>query len=229
MVIMLRHAPTNPTVKGTNTRTHTPTYQTKHFGMTPNNNNSPNLPNVQQAASPPPNPFQQHPPTSALASIEQASAANHPAHSSTSATNVSVQTTQDSDAPLHHALTPPVHHSVLHPANSLLNQANTPVNIENFSSLLVNHPDRELCYYLIDGLTNGFHIGFVGQHSTATPKNLKSANEHSEAVTDAIRKELERNHISGPFTTPPFPNLHCSPLGSREKKDGSRRLIMDLS
>ena len=35
--------------------------------------------------------------------------------------------------------------------------------------------------------------------------------------------------MSGPFPTPPWYNLHCSPLGSRPKKDGSRRLILDLS
>ena len=35
--------------------------------------------------------------------------------------------------------------------------------------------------------------------------------------------------MSGPFTSAPLQKLHCSPLGSREKKDGSRRLIMDLS
>ena len=35
--------------------------------------------------------------------------------------------------------------------------------------------------------------------------------------------------MSGPFTSAPLQKLHGSPLGSREKKDGSRRLIMDLS
>ena len=36
-------------------------------------------------------------------------------------------------------------------------------------------------------------------------------------------------HIVGPFKEPPFPNLHCSPLGAVPKKDGSYRLIIDLS
>ena len=44
-----------------------------------------------------------------------------------------------------------------------------------------------------------------------------------------LSKELARGHTSGPFLTPPWPDIHCSPLGSRPKKDGSRRLIMDLS
>eukprot|EP00111_Clytia_hemisphaerica_P011848 TCONS_00034821-protein len=69
----------------------------------------------------------------------------------------------------------------------------------------------------------------TGPHSASTPKNLKSALEHTDAVTTAVCKELKRKHTSGPFLQPPIPNLHCSPLGSREKKDWTRRLIMDLS
>ena len=42
-------------------------------------------------------------------------------------------------------------------------------------------------------------------------------------------KEVSRGHTAGPFDTPPWPGLHCSPLGSCEKKDNTRRLIMDLS
>ena len=211
MVTMPPRALTNPTViRETNTRTPIRTSQTKHFGMTPNNSNSTNL-LTDQVASHSPSPVQPPTQTSALATTNQATAANRPANSSTSAINASVQTTQDPGATPHHVQTPPVHHPVLHPANPLPNQVITPVNIKNFSSLLENHPDHELYDYLVDGLTNGFHIGFDGPHSTATPKNSKSATEHSEAVTNAICKELERKHTSGPFTTPPFPDLHCSP------------------
>ena len=48
-------------------------------------------------------------------------------------------------------------------------------------------------------------------------------------MSEVISKELSRGHIAGPFTSPPFPNLHCSPLGCVPKKDGSYRLIIDLS
>ena len=123
----------------------------------------------------------------------------------------------------------PVHHSDLHPANPLPRTIVTPVNIENFSSALTEHPDQELCAYLINGLTHGFDIGYNGSHTASSPNNLRSALEHKDAVTTAICKELKRKHTSGPFSKPPIPYLHCSPLGSREKKDGTRRLIMDLS
>ena len=82
---------------------------------------------------------------------------------------------------------------------------------------------------MIDGLRNGFDIGFQGDVTPTLPKNLKSASENKEAIQAAIDKELQRGHTAGPFPTPPFPITHCSPIGAAPKKDGSVRLIMDLS
>ena len=123
----------------------------------------------------------------------------------------------------------PIHHSCLQPAVKLPNSVITPVNIRNFELALCNYPDKGTAQYLIDGLTNGFSIGYNAPHSASQPKNLLSATMYPGAVTEAINKELKRKHTSGPFRQPPWPNLHCSPLGSREKKDGTRRLILDLS
>ena len=126
------------------------------------------------------------------------------------------------------ALPTPVLHSDLKPANPLLTKVLTPINITNFSNALHHHPD--LVTYLIDGLTNGFSIGYNNvTHSPTRPKNLLSATEHPTEVTEALCKELNCGHTSGPFSVTPWLDLHCSPLGSREKKDGSHRLIMDLS
>ena len=123
-----------------------------------------------------------------------------------------------------------LHHSDLSPSNPLPSTVNTPVNVYNFSRALVNYPDTELKTYLLNGLTHGFSIGFNNTcHVPTQPNNLLSATQHSEEVTKALQKELQRGHTSGPFLHPPWKDLHCSPLGSREKKDGSRRLIMDLS
>ena len=78
-------------------------------------------------------------------------------------------------------------------------------------------------------LTSGAPFPPHAPHTSTVPNNLLSATEHMVPVTQAIIKEIERGHTSGPFSSSPIPNLHCSPLGSGEKKDGSRRLIMDLS
>ena len=44
-----------------------------------------------------------------------------------------------------------------------------------------------------------------------------------------LGKSWMRGHTSGPFTGPPFPQFHCSPLGAVPKKDGTHRIILDLS
>ena len=91
------------------------------------------------------------------------------------------------------------------------------------------HPDRRLVNYIVDGLKNGFDIGFIGETSVTRPKNLRSADQNKSLIQDAINKEISRGHTAGPFPDPPFPQTHCSPIGSAPKKDGSVRLIMDLS
>ena len=65
--------------------------------------------------------------------------------------------------------------------------------------------------------------------SNTRPRNLLSARSNSLPVIEAIRKEVQCGHISGPFLVPPFNPLHCSPLGAVPKKDGTHRIILDLS
>lgn len=48
-------------------------------------------------------------------------------------------------------------------------------------------------------------------------------------VSTAVDKEVTRGHTLGPFSSLPFPVAHISPLGAVPKKDGSKRLILDLS
>lgn len=95
--------------------------------------------------------------------------------------------------------------------------------------LLRDHPDRALVDYVVHGLRFGFDIGFSGPDLPTRPQNLKSARENKAPVQQAINKEIARGHTAGPFPDPPFPITHCSPIGSAPKKDGSVRLIMDLS
>ena len=103
------------------------------------------------------------------------------------------------------------------------------IDIVLFKKLLESHPDRSLVDYIVDGLTYGFDIGFTGEFSATRPKNLRSADQNKVLIQQAIDKEIARGHTAGPFTQPPFPQTHCSPIGSAPKKDGTARLIMDLS
>ena len=105
----------------------------------------------------------------------------------------------------------------------------SPVNSARLSNLLEFHPDQELVSYINNGFRNGFDIMYCGNIHHTLPKNLKSASLHEKKVTHAINKEVQRGHTSGPFTMPPFPLTHCSPLGAVEKRDSTVRLILDLS
>ena len=95
--------------------------------------------------------------------------------------------------------------------------------------MLDDFPNRYLVDYVLDGLLNGFNIGFKGTTKETRPKNLLSAINNKGQINKAIDKELLRGHTAGPFISPPFATLHCSPIGGVLKKDNSCRLIMDLS
>ena len=60
-------------------------------------------------------------------------------------------------------------------------------------------------------------------------QNLLSARSNPVAVSTTVLKEVNRGHTAGPFSSLPFDMLHCSPLGAVPKKDGSHRIILDLS
>ena len=113
--------------------------------------------------------------------------------------------------------------------NPLPNQIVSYVNIPAIRSLASGYPKMDICKYILDGLQFGFKLGFIGEVKETRPKNLVSANKNNEKVTKAVIKELERGHTSGPFLNPPVHQLHCSPIGAVMKKDGSCRLVMDLS
>ena len=95
--------------------------------------------------------------------------------------------------------------------------------------LLTGYP-ADLKHFLISGFSFGFRISYVGERQTFESRNLKSALEKPHVVLSKLNKEREAGRIAGPFTVPPFPIFHCSPLGIVPKKDPSEfRLIHHLS
>ena len=83
---------------------------------------------------------------------------------------------------------------------------------------------------LVRGFQVGFDVGYDCPHRVTRCANLKSALELPHIIDNKIKKELTLQRIAGPFASPPFPNLHISPLGVVPKKQhGSYRLIHHLS
>ena len=113
--------------------------------------------------------------------------------------------------------------------NPLPSQSRCVINVNKLEFLLSKYPNRYHVNYVLDGLRNGFDIGFLGSSHTTFPKNLRSATQFLPRLANAVRKEVERGHTAGPFKSPPFPITHCSPIGAVEKDDQSVRLVVDLS
>ena len=104
----------------------------------------------------------------------------------------------------------------------------SPIKVFRLQKLLCGYPSP-IVKFLVDGFSFGFRIGFIGNVSPGRDRNNRSALTNEEAVSTAILKEVNRGHILGPFSVPPFAPFHCSLLGSVPKKDSSYRLILDLS
>jgi hypothetical protein len=66
---------------------------------------------------------------------------------------------------------------------------------------------------------------------TAARKNKASAYEHPEIVDAYLQNEVSLGRVTGPFETPPLPDLHISSFGVIPKsgQPGKWRLILDLS
>ena len=78
----------------------------------------------------------------------------------------------------------------------------------------------------------GFPLSLTDSRNTLhnwEVKNHHSALQFPEGITKFITKELGHQAILGPFKNPPHPQYHCSPLLSRPKNDGNRRVILNLS
>ena len=105
----------------------------------------------------------------------------------------------------------------------------TPVNPVILSMFLQGY-DKSLSAQILQGFRDGFHLGYIGEHSNIFSSNLKSAKEAPEIVSQKLQAEIEAGRIAGPFEKPPFPNFRTNPLGLVPKKNGSGfRLIHHLS
>lgn len=61
-------------------------------------------------------------------------------------------------------------------------------------------------------------------------KNLQTALNQPEVVSQLVSTEVEKGFLLGPFSTPPFKNFRISPIEIAEGKySGKKRLIVDSS
>ena len=94
------------------------------------------------------------------------------------------------------------------------------------------HPDRQLADYVVQGIQNGFRIGFDYRRTQTkrVSSNMRSTLEHPEVVRDYLTKECAEGRIFGPFDINRLPQVHVSRFGVIPKGNSRKwRLILDLS
>ena len=108
----------------------------------------------------------------------------------------------------------------------------TPLCAAAWHSVLRSHPDQCLVEFMLNGICNGFRIGFTNLPSSlkAARSNLEGALEHPDIVTDYLDTEISLGRVAGPFPPKAVPQVHISRFGVIPKgQTGRWRLIVDLS
>ena len=109
----------------------------------------------------------------------------------------------------------------------------TPLHPDVWHHMLASHPDQDLIKFFMEGVTEGFRIGFNYLCTTLKParKKMHSANLHPTVVTEYLKTELNQNRVAGPFTPPAVTGGPISRFGVIPKHHQSDKwhLIVDLS
>ena len=103
--------------------------------------------------------------------------------------------------------------------------------IDQLEFELLHHPNRQYVNNLIQGLRNGFDTGITELPTTSYEcKNLLSARQNPDKVSDLVNYELGKGYLIGPFTYPPFDVYRVNFIGLVQGKYSKKyRLIVDLS
>ena len=106
----------------------------------------------------------------------------------------------------------------------------TPLVAEAWTRELSNYPDRTYTRYVLQGIQNGFRIGFNRSHSIR-PATRNLHIENPEVVSDYLHREVSLNRMwKVPAAVLPK-GVHISPLGiiPKKNKPNKWRLIVDMS
>ena len=99
---------------------------------------------------------------------------------------------------------------------------------------LSNYPNQKLAQFFIQGISEGFRIGYNRCSSIKlkpAKRNLEGARQHPEVVDEYLAKELALNRIAGLYKKSQLSTVQISRFGvipKRHQQD-SWRLIVDLS
>ena len=95
----------------------------------------------------------------------------------------------------------------------------THINVDRFQHELRHHPNPDKVAYVVQGLRDGFHLGF--NYSTSLKSalgNIASALQNPQVIDNYWQSEVQAGRVVGPFSQPPLPVLHVSCFGVIPKR-----------
>ena len=110
--------------------------------------------------------------------------------------------------------------------------AGPPIPVGIWWGYLAKHPDQRFAQYILQGLSEGFRIGFDRTHQTRpSAGNMISANVNKLVVSAYLASETRCGRLlQFPAASPWSSRVHLSPFGVIPKKGVNKwRLIVDLS
>jgi hypothetical protein len=100
--------------------------------------------------------------------------------------------------------------------------------VERWCKCLEKHSDRYFVSALLDIITRGAKIGYIGPHIFRIDANHISANEAPDILTADVNKQLQADRLTA-LSAPLLNPYVCSSLGLVPKHDGGWTRIHDLS
>ena len=91
------------------------------------------------------------------------------------------------------------------------------------------HPNILFVHHIIDGMRNGFCIGFNGPREDLIASNLLSSRSYPNIISTHLNKECSHGHTIGPYPSPPCSPFRSAGVGLVPKKSGGHRIIVHLS
>ena len=83
----------------------------------------------------------------------------------------------------------------------------SPLVANEWEAVLAGHPDREFADFVVQGLREGFRIGFDYRRHLGekTRKNMRSVSEHPDPIDRYVRDELRKGQLIRLSGAPPPP------------------------
>ena len=109
----------------------------------------------------------------------------------------------------------------------------TPLLVGAWRQCLHTYPHPEVAKFVMQGLTEGFRIGFNYSQSKlkSAKRNMLSARSQPTVVESYLAEEVKLRRVAGPFSPGQVPALHVSRFGviPKSHQPNKWRLIVDLS